>query len=50
MKNKGRMLFVKDLLTDQRIWGDKRKVYITSIIVGLIIGKLIRVFVCKKGF
>lgn len=50
MKNKGRMLFVKDLLTDQKIWGDKRKVYITSIIVGLIIGKLIRVFICKKGF
>lgn len=50
MKNNERMLFVKDLLTDQRIWGDKRKVYITSIIVGLIIGKLIRIFICKKGF
>lgn len=50
MKIKERMLFMKDLLVDPMIWGDKRKVYITSIIVGLIIGKLIRIFICKKGF
>lgn len=31
-------------------WGDKRKVYITSVIAGFIIGKLIRFFICKKGF
>ena len=50
MKIKERILCVKDLLVDSIVWGDKRKVYITSVIIGFIIGKLIRFFICKKGF
>ena len=48
MKIKERILFVKDLLVDSIVWGDKRKIYMASVIIGLIIGTIIRFFICKK--
>ena len=48
MKIKERILCVKDLLVDSIVWGDKRKIYITSVIIGLIIGTIIRFFIYKK--
>lgn len=48
MKIKERILCVKDLLVDSIVWGDKRKIYMTSVIIGLIIGTIIRFFICKK--
>jgi len=48
MKIKERILCVKDLLVDSIVWGDKRKIYMTSVIIGLIIGTIIRFLICKK--
>jgi|GEM_PF-1522566 len=48
MKIKERILCVKDLLVDSIVWGDKRKIYMTSVIIGLIIGTIIRFFIYKK--
>ena len=48
MKIKERILDVKDLLVDSIVWGDKRKIYMTSVIIGLIIGTIIRFFIYKK--
>lgn len=48
MKIKERILCVKDLLVDSIVWGDKRKIYMTSVIIGLIIGSIIRFFIYKK--
>lgn len=48
MKIKERILCVKDLLVDSMVWGDKRKIYMTSVIIGLIIGTIIRFFIYKK--
>lgn len=48
MRIKERILDVKDLLVDSIVWGDKRKIYMTSVIIGLIIGTIIRFFIYKK--
>jgi hypothetical protein len=48
MKIKERILYVKDLLADSIVWGDKRKIYMASVIIGLIIGGIIRFFIYKK--
>lgn len=48
MKIKERILCVKDLIVDSIVWGDKRKIYMTSVIIGLIIGTIIRFLICKK--
>lgn len=48
MKIKERILCMKDLLVDSIVWGDKRKIYMTSVIIGLIIGTIIRFFIYKK--
>lgn len=48
MKIKERILCVKDLLVDSIVWGDKRKIYMTSVIIGFIIGTIIRFLICKK--
>ena len=48
MKIKERILCVKDLLVDSIVWGNKRKIYMTSVIIGLIIGTIIRFFIYKK--
>lgn len=48
MKIKERILFVKDLLVDSIVWGDKRKIYMTSVIIGFIIGTIIKFFICRR--
>lgn len=48
MKIKERMLYVKDLLVDSMVWGDKRKIYMASVIIGLAIGTIIRFLICKR--
>ena len=55
MRIKERILDVKDLLMDSIYsissnidWSDKKRIYVISIIIGFIIGNVIRFFICRK--
>lgn len=48
MKIKERILCVKDLLVDSIVLGDKRKIYMASVIIGFAMGTIIRFLICKR--
>lgn len=55
MRIKERILNAKDLLMDSMYsissnidWSDKKRIYVISIVIGFIIGNVIRFFIYRK--